>query len=407
MKLLLRKSLRLLRLCGCLLLLLCSSAIAAELKTIQTEHYTLRTDVEPALAADLAARLDAMYEEYDDRMAAFAKPADTGRLNFDVYVFNAKADYADFTEHKVPNSGGVFMPGRNVLAAFLEGQGRDGLRRTLQHEAFHQFAFTVISPDIPIWLNEGIAQLFEESIWTGKSFVLNQVPPRRVRQLQDDARARRFVPFKEFLAVEHDAWNETLATNPDRGATQYNQAWAMAHFLVNATDGNGRPLYRQRLVDLLKALNNGADGADAFRQAFPGGEAQLQQRFGEWAMRLQPTKEATFLERQDILADLLTGLADQGKRFRDMNGFKNAVVDNGLQIRYSRGRLNWQTEKDPSVYFADMEGRPYGPKELFFQPRAGAPLPDIVCRAAAQVQIRTRFYGTGKKIEHEVLIEQR
>ena len=51
----------------------------------------------------------------------------------------------------VAEAGGMFLPGRNLLAAFLEGQGRQQLRRTLQHEAFHQFAYNAISPDLPIW----------------------------------------------------------------------------------------------------------------------------------------------------------------------------------------------------------------------------------------------------------------
>ncbi|HLL90453.1 MAG TPA: DUF1570 domain-containing protein [Tepidisphaeraceae bacterium] len=389
------------------LALLTAPAFAGDLKTIKTRHYTLRTDVDPALAADLAKRMDAMYDEYDRRMADFQKPADTETLSFDVHVFDRRADYAAFTQNKVPNSGGVFMPGKNALAGFLEGQGRDGLRRTLQHEAFHQFAFTVIARELPIWLNEGIAQLFEEGIWTGKAFLLNQVPPRRVRQLQEDAKGRRLIPFKDFLTMTHDQWNENLAKDADKGGTQYNQAWAMVQFLVNATDAAGRPAYRQRLVDLLKLLNKGTPSDEAFKQAFPMGGDELQRRFAEWAMRLKPTREATFLERQEVLADLLTGLADKGQRFRDVDAFKNAVVGNGMQIHYSRGRIRWQTEADPAVYFADMQGRPYGPKELFFQNRPGAPLPDIICRAASQVQIRTRFHESGKNIEHEVVIEAR
>ena len=67
------------------------------------------------------------------------------------------------------NTGGVFMSGRNLLASFLGDLGRDSLRRTLQHEAFHQFAHTVISPDTPVWLNEGLAQVFEEGSGRARS----------------------------------------------------------------------------------------------------------------------------------------------------------------------------------------------------------------------------------------------
>src|SRR6185437_8222678 len=118
---------------------------------------------------------------------------------FEVYIFQKRADYVRFTEDRFPNTGGVFIPRRKLLAAFLENQGRDGLRRTLQHEAFHQFAFRAIGPELPIWLNEGLAQIFEEGIWTGSQFIIGQVAPRRVRQLDQDMREQRLTEFRKFL----------------------------------------------------------------------------------------------------------------------------------------------------------------------------------------------------------------
>src|SRR6185295_13641529 len=135
----------------------------------------------------LARRMDAMFDDYSRRLADFNPDR---RAKFEVYLFKKRSDYLTFTKNKVPNTGGVFMPGRDTLAAFLEGQGRDALRRTLQHEAFHQFAFNAISPNLTPWVNEGLATVFEEGIFMGRSFSLGQVPPRRVRQLQYDIQRR-------------------------------------------------------------------------------------------------------------------------------------------------------------------------------------------------------------------------
>src|SRR5687768_13152126 len=146
---------------------------AAGLTTRDTRHYRLHTDLDPDFAADLATRMDAMYDEYARRLSAFQPGNDVPRL--EVYLFRTQAEYLRFTGEKLQNTGGVYIPRRNLLAAFLEGQGRDGLRRTLQHEAFHQFAYNVISPNLPVWLNEGMAQLFEEAVWDGQSFWLGNV----------------------------------------------------------------------------------------------------------------------------------------------------------------------------------------------------------------------------------------
>src|SRR6185295_18676829 len=146
----------------------------------------------------LARRMDAMFDDYSRRLADFNPDR---RAKFEVYLFKKRSDYLTFTKNKVPNTGGVFMPGRDTLAAFLEGQGRDALRRTLQHEAFHQFAFNAISPNVPVWLNEGLAQMFEEGIWTGESFWLGQAPPRRIRQLELDTKNQRIIDFESFLKL--------------------------------------------------------------------------------------------------------------------------------------------------------------------------------------------------------------
>src|SRR6266567_889582 len=154
-----------------------------ELRTVQSKYYLLHSDLDDALLYDLGTRMDAMYAEYSRRLSDFDLKED--RKPLDAYLFAKKGDYTTFTDSRYLHTGGIFMAGKNQLAAYLEGQ-RDTLRRTLQHEAFHQFAYKAIGANIPIWLNEGMAQLFEEAIWTGDGFLMNQVPPRRIRQLESD-----------------------------------------------------------------------------------------------------------------------------------------------------------------------------------------------------------------------------
>src|SRR5687767_14617241 len=100
-------------------------------RTFETRHYRVWTDVELDLAKDLCARLDAMYEEYARRFASIA-PGNATNEKFDVRIFARRDDYVRFTQDRLPNSAGMFMPRRRLLAAFLEGSGRDGLRATLQ-----------------------------------------------------------------------------------------------------------------------------------------------------------------------------------------------------------------------------------------------------------------------------------
>ena len=373
-------------------------------RVIDTRHYRIHTDVPDDLAGDLARRMEAMYEQYSRRFASFI--GDDADEPFEVYIFQKRADYVRFTEDRFPNTGGVFIPRRKLLAAFLEGQGRDGLRRTLQHEAFHQFACRAIGPQLPIWLNEGLAQIFEEGIWTGSQFIIGQVPPRRVRQLGQDMRERRLTEFRKFLSMSDLAWSEGLRDRTG-AATQYNQAWAMAHFLIFAPDEDGDPRYRARLVQMLGLIHKQVDAQKAFSTAFSDNIDGFQQRFVEYARDLRPSPEATFLENQTVLADMLVSLKARGVTFDDIKLFRKTVEKSCLRLEYERGLLRWSSASDPKVYFLDSLGRSMDGDQLYFQSRHGAPLPDMVCRPLDKMQFHTIFYDVGDRVEYEVLTEGR
>jgi hypothetical protein len=385
-------------------LLACSAVSrAADLRTLDTHHYRIHADLDADLIQDVATRMDAMYDEYSRRLSAFRPENDVPRL--EVYLFRTQADYLRFTGEKLQNTGGVYIPRRNLLAAFLEGQGRDGLRRTLQHEAFHQFAYNVISPNLPVWLNEGMAQLFEEAVWDGTSFWLGNVPPRRLRQLKNDLAKVRLIDFTRMLSMTQDQWAENLGADGDLGATQYNQCWAMVHFLTFVQDEKGEPLHRKRLVNLLRLLHDGKDASAAFKEAFSPNIRGFQDRFCEYAKALEASPTATLIERQGVLADLLSELDKRGQRFASVAQFRKVAMAGGYRMHYTKGELSWESEKDLKVYFADIVGRPLGDRELYFEARVGAPLPDVVCRCAKELQLRTRFHRVGDRYEHEILVE--
>lgn len=374
------------------------------MRQLRTDHYRIYTDLEKPLADDLGRRLDVMYNAYSDRLKVF-NPRDTAVPRFEVYLFRRQKDYLKLTGERMRNTGGVFMSSRNLLASFLEGQGRDALRRTLQHEAFHQFASTILTPDLPVWLNEGLAQVFEEAVWNGSTFSLEQVPPRRLRQLEDDMENRRMIKFETLMALTPEQWSKRLEDDHGAGATQYNQSWAMTYFLINARDEEGKPRHRGRLLAMLSLLRDGQKPDAAFRSAFGGNLPGFQKRFVEFARAMKATPEATLMENQEVLADLLVELKSRGMTFDRVRDFREAAVRAGYRMNYTRGVLKWRSHPDVGTYFGDTRGRAFHDDELYFFHRAGAPLPDLVCRWSTHLQFRTRFYYDGDKIEHEVLVE--
>jgi hypothetical protein len=376
-----------------------SGAFAAhpELRAVQSKYYLLHSDLDDALLYDLGTRMDAMYAEYSRRLSDFDLRED--RKPLDAYLFAKKSDYTTFTNSRYLHTGGIFMAGKNQLAAYLEGQ-RDTLRRTLQHEAFHQFAYKAIGANIPIWLNEGMAQLFEEAIWTGDAFLMNQVPPRRIRQLQSDIENNNLLSFKVLINMSPEKWSDNLAGDPAVGSTQYNQTWAIVHYMAYGDGGkNGA-----RLVTLLKALSKGQEPETAFRDSFGGNLETFRARFENYALALQPTAEAALIDRHDVLADLCGQLSAQGKNFPTVLEFRKAVEVMKYRLRYTRGEVSWTAE--PATYFRDSAGVAFAADQLYFDPRKSAPLPDLVfSHPASRIALRARFFKNGDKVEHEVLVE--
>lgn len=373
------------------------------LRILHSTHYRIHTDLDRNLTEDLSRRMDAMYEEYSRRLASF--DANHSGDKFDVFLFAKRKNYLDFTGNKMSNAGGVTIPDINCVAADLESQGRDALRATLQHEAFHQFAASVISQDLPPWINEGLAVMFQEGIWTGRSFMLGQVPPRRVRQLQKDIADKRLIDFNTMLNMKLSSWNTTLDSDRVAASTQYTQAWAMCHFLVYATE-NGQYKYRARFLDLLQRIHAGTDSMEAFKIAFSPNVEGFQKKFLAWAKTLGSTPEATLIEHHNVLADMLTTFASEGKRFGTMNEFRKMLVDGGYQMQYTVNDLKWVTDANPKIYFNDLAGKPYQPHEQYFELHGNAPMPDFVCDPVGQIHLRTRFYDApGGKVERETLVE--
>jgi hypothetical protein len=374
------------------------------MREIETRHYRIHTDLDFELANDLAQRLDAMYEAYSWRLRLF-KEKDRPSPRFEVYLYQRQEDYLQLTGQKMRHTGGVFMSGRNLLASFLDKQGRDALRRTLQHEAFHQFAHTVISPNLPVWLNEGLAQVFEEAIWNGSNFALEQVPPRRIRQLEDDVRNKRLMKFDTIMGLSPMEWAKRLELDHQAGSVQYNQSWAMVYFLINARDDRDGFRYRQRLLKWLELLHDGQEADASFRAAFGNNIPGFEARFVEFAKTMRETPQATVLEHQDVLGDLIVELKKIGKTFDSVEALHQDATRNKYRMTYRRGPLRWTTDDDIGVYFCDAGGERYGRDELYFEPGRRGVLPDLVCRYSPELRFRTRFYSEGGHVEHEVLVE--
>lgn len=382
------------------ILLTACGVAAAGMRTYETRHYRIESDLDTPVVLDYGKRLDAMYDEYARRLADFTTPSDQ---KFSVHLFAKKSDYAKFTGNRVPHSAGIFIPAQRALAGFEEGQGRSGLRQTLQHEAFHQFAWEVISPNLPIWLDEGLAQIFEEGVWTGNQFILGQVPPRRIADLHDDIRQGRFVSFKQFMTMSREQFQARMK-DPKLGRAQYNQAWAMTHFLIFAQGEDGAPRYRARLLGWLRDIHDGQQPNTAFVDNFSANLDGFEARFREWVARLAPTPMAVYSDRMAKLAELLRIFDEDGQRFDSIQALRDHLSKGRYHLTEQRDGQTYTHEENALTYLSDLTDKPWPDDVLKLQRKRG-PLPDIVLRPPGQSQIRVRFYQVGKQVVYDLAFE--
>lgn len=257
------------------------SGLQAALRTFQTPYYVLYTDLTEADAREADLRMTRMFEEYQRRTSGFA-----GRVNskFPFYLYRSPDEY--YAAGGPPKSDGVFMrrsDGQSKLMAIAGEHANAETWHVVQHEGFHQFVAATIQYELPIWVNEGLAEYFGEAIWTGDGFVSGLIPQERLLQIKEGIRSGQFKPFRVMMAMSHQEWGDDL------DYSNYNEAWAMVHFLAHADNGK----YQGPFVQFLTRVSRGQEAQAAWDNVFGRDTDAFQAKFAEWWMNLpdHPTRQ--------------------------------------------------------------------------------------------------------------------
>lgn len=106
----------------------------------------------------------------------------------------------------------------------------DALFVRLFHEAFHAYLENYVFPagryDVPLWLNEGLAQVFEAGLLEGDALRIDAPNRRALEQLRKDLRGEHPLGLSELLTAGP---REFLAS--EKSASYYAHAWGVAYYL--------------------------------------------------------------------------------------------------------------------------------------------------------------------------------
>lgn len=326
------------------------NAAPPKLTSFKSRSYTVQTNLSVEEARPIALHMDAVYAEYARRFASFRA---LDKEAMPLYLLRKQADYEALLKSNginATNTGGMFFVQRSSiktfqgLATFVEGRSRSETYAVLQHEGFHQFAFRHIGDELPTWVNEGLAQYFEDGILTPRGFIVGLANARRVASVRNALNENRAFNFGELLGMSSEIWRQNVSQNPQKATLQYDQSWSIIYFLIHAENGKFRPSLEQ----YLKLVSKKTPSRPAFTRVFgTDSEAPFYRRWSAFALDAQPDPVNIALERMNFLGAGLQFLTDRGEPApQTLDELKQAL--RAIQFRMTRAWPGLQITYDAS-----------------------------------------------------------
>lgn len=186
---------------------------------------------------------------------------------------------------------GLFLraPEKNYVLLRMDAEGEHPYATV-----YHEYTHLLLSKAdwLPLWLNEGLAEFYQNTDISEKDTELGQADPNDILWL----RQNRLLPLATLFAVDH---NSPYYHEERKGSIFYAESWALTHYLeVKDLQDN-----TSKLRDYMLLLSNGVDPVAAAPRAF-GDLKQLQSaldkyieqsRFNQFKLtRALPVDDATF-----------------------------------------------------------------------------------------------------------------
>ena len=279
------------------------------LNQYDTRYYELHTSLDAEHAREAIVRITAMAELYNDRTSGFA-----GQITrkFPFYLYTSAQDYR--AAGGMPNTAGMY-DGRKLMA-WTPREPDERFWSVVQHEGFHQFVDRVIRGNIPVWVNEGLAEYFGAARFTGDGYVTARVPRDYLAAIQAVLAAGRTISVEQIMNLGTGAWNHSVTSGG--GAIHYAQAWSMTHFLAHAN-----PRYQKAFVAFINDCSRGAGWQVAWENNFGRGTREFEQQWRDYWLKMSPQD----VERKEVevtvatLTSFLARAVSQDQEFASFDDF--------------------------------------------------------------------------------------
>jgi hypothetical protein len=272
-----------------LALVLVSPSLPADdgVLSLSSKHYEVTGDLGEAKLKEALVVLEAFYEQASKALKA--KPRETMlKVNFFSTQEKVNGWMASHGGGSV-SSGGIYLFGTKTANLFVQGTWVYS-RHLLVHECAHQFShLSVFRNDgsVPVWVTEGVAELFGNQTWDGAS--LSDDPESLVRLNSD----YRLVQFQNMLADKTYDFSGIFA---DGANPSYQECWAVTHFLANAKH------YKGKLLQFYEAVRRGgsdsntaATGRRLFKGVYGHEPKEMEKELRQYYAGLTPFWEVVWV----------------------------------------------------------------------------------------------------------------
>ncbi|MBL9140559.1 MAG: DUF1570 domain-containing protein [Phycisphaerae bacterium] len=300
-------------------------------KPPKSQYYTVRSDLPAEEAQKWAKHLDIMYEEFTRRLVQGGGLRRRTPEVLNVMIFAREQDYLSTLRTQfglnAMGSGGMFFvtPRGGGLAFFTENLPNQRIAHVAQHEGFHQFAHAFFGNDLPLWLNEGLAEFFGECVVEGNTVIIGQASPQVLEVVRQAAAEGKHLPFLVLLQMDDELWNMMVRTG--NAALQYQQSWSIVHFLVYGDNGK----YQAAFQRMLQMVNAGTRPFTALRNAFGlATDADVRDFEAKWLEHAKAAKPSSYVSaraRLEFLSEGLRFVWGRGQRPQTVADLRKAMVD--------------------------------------------------------------------------------
>ena len=213
---------------------------------VQSTNFDLYTDGSEASARTII--------RYFERVHSFFEKAGFGGSGNPVCLiaFRSEKEYRPYSPNAV--AAAYYQPGQYRDYIVSDTDQMTEHPETVVHEYTH-LMLNQMKHEIPVWLNEGLAELYSNMQPQGKKVLVGSPIAGRLQSLINE----QWISLDKLISADHDS---PLYNEKDRAGIFYAESWLLTHMVFL------EKWYRPHYHDLVANLQAGFLPRDAFEKAF-------------------------------------------------------------------------------------------------------------------------------------------